>query len=332
MQTLHSDLSAKGYVDVPIPEGLDLREEILKLKREKNAVLLAHYYQIGDIQDVADYIGDSLGLSQQAAATQADMIVFCGVHFMAETAKILSPARKVVLPDLNAGCSLADSCPAERFAPFKAAHPDHVVLTYVNTTAAMKALSDVIVTSSNAVAIVESFPKEQPIIFAPDRNLGNYINSHTGRNMLVWDGACMVHEKFSLERILGLKAQHPDAKLISHPECQRPVLMVSDFIGSTSELLKYSRTDASMKYIVATESGILHQMRKANPQKAFIPAPPSDAACACSDCEYMKLNTMRKLYNCLKYELPEITLDEELRCAAEKPIRRMLEISARVGI
>lgn len=320
-----------GFLDIEIDPSLDLFAEIEKLKKEKNAVLLAHYYQEPDIQDVADYIGDSLGLAQQAEKTNADMIVFAGVHFMAETAKILNPGKKVVIPDLKAGCSLSDSCPPPLFKKFKEQHPDHVVVSYINCSAGIKALSDVIVTSSNARIIVESFPKDQPIIFAPDKNLGAYINKVTGRNMLLWNGACMVHEIFSLEKITKLKTRHPKAKFIAHPECEEPVLRLADYIGSTTGLLKYTQTDSAREYIVATETGILHQMMKASPGKTFIPAPPENN-CACNDCPHMKLNTLEKLYLCMKYGVPEITMAEDLRVAALKPIKRMLEISSKAGI
>jgi len=325
------DVEKKGFLDIDLDPTLDLFAAIERLKKEKNAVVLAHYYQEPDIQDVADYIGDSLGLAQQAAKTDADMIVFAGVHFMAETAKILNPAKKVVIPDLKAGCSLSDSCPPPLFKKFKDQHPDHVVVSYINCSAGIKALSDVIVTSSNARIIVESFPKEQKIIFAPDKNLGAYINKVTGREMLLWNGACMVHEIFSLEKITKLKVRHPDAKLIAHPECEEPVLRLADFIGSTTGLLKYTQTDASKEYIVATETGILHQMMKASPEKTFIPAPPNNS-CACNDCPHMKLNSLEKLYLCMEYETPEINMEEELRLAAKKPIDRMLEISAKAGL
>lgn len=326
-----AQVEQKGFLDVEIDPTLDLFAEIERLKKEKNAVLLAHYYQEPDIQDVADYIGDSLGLAQQAEKTQADMIVFAGVHFMAETAKILNPTKKVVIPDLRAGCSLSDSCPPPAFKKFKEEHPDHVVVSYINCSAGIKALSDVIVTSSNAHVIVDSFPKEQKIIFAPDKNLGAYLNKVTGRDMLLWDGACMVHEIFSLEKITALKARHPKAKVIAHPECEEPLLKIADFIGSTTGLLIYTQTDDAQEYIVATESGILHQMMKSSPNKKFIPAPPENN-CACNDCPHMKLNTLEKLYLCMKYELPEINMEEELRLAAKKPIDRMLEISAKAGL
>ncbi len=325
------ELEKKGFFDIELDPELDLFAEIERLKKEKNAILLAHYYQEPDIQDVADYIGDSLGLAQQAEKTKADMIVFAGVHFMAETAKILNPTKKVVIPDLKAGCSLSESCPPPLFKKFKEQHPDHVVVSYINCSAGIKALSDVICTSSNAKAVVESFPKEQPIIFAPDKNLGAYINKVTGRNMLLWNGACMVHEIFSLEKITRLKARHPNAKLIAHPECEEPVLRIADFIGSTTGLLKYTQNDSSQEYIVATETGIIHQMMKASPQKTFIPAPPNNN-CACNDCPHMKLNTLEKLYLCMEYEMPEITMEEELRLAALRPIQRMLEISSKAGL
>jgi len=322
----------KGFIDIQVEDSVDVIGEINRMRKEKNAVILAHFYQEGEIQDIADFVGDSLGLSQQAASTRADVILFAGVHFMAETAKILSPDKKVLIPDLNAGCSLADSCQPEEFAAFKAKYPGHTVISYVNTTAEIKALTDIICTSTNALQIVQSLPEDEKIIFAPDRNLGNYINSQTGRNMIVWDGACHVHEEFSLERILELKKDHPDAKIIAHPECEKPILIVSDFIGSTTALLNYTKKDEANKYIVATESGILHQMRKAKPEKTFIPAPPKDSTCACSDCKFMKLITLKKVYNTLKYEMPEVTLDEALRKKAEGSIRRMLEISEQLGL
>lgn len=325
-------LTEVGYIDEPIDKTLDLKAEILRLKKEKNAVILAHFYVVPELQDIADFVGDSLKLSQEAAKTEADIIVFIGVHFMAETAKILSPTKKVLLPDLNAGCSLAESAPADKFEEFIQHYPNHVVINYVNTTAAIKALSDVIVTSTNAKQIVESFPKDQPMIFGPDRNLGNYINSVTGRNMVLWDGACHVHEEFSVEEILRLKKEFPHAKVLAHPECEKPVLIVADHVGSTSALLKFSANDDAHTFIVATESGIIHQMKKLSPDKEFIPAPPKDSTCACNDCNFMKLNSMAKLYNCLKYELPEVNLDEALRVKAEKPIRKMLEISEKLGL
>lgn len=331
LQAAIEELDDKGFLDVEVDPTLDLFAEIEKLKKEKNAVVLAHYYQEADIQDIADYIGDSLGLAQEAEKTDADMIVFAGVHFMAETAKILNPTKKVVIPDFKAGCSLSDSCPPELFAKFKAQHPDHVVVSYINCSAGIKALSDVIVTSSNAKIIVESFPKEQKIIFAPDKNLGAYINKVTGRDMLLWNGTCMVHEIFSLEKITRLQQENPNAKLIAHPECEEPLLKMADFIGSTTGLLKYTMNDDAQEYIVATETGILHQMEKASPHKKFIPAPPNNE-CACNDCPHMKRNTLEKVYLCMKYEKPDIIMDEELRLAAKKPIDRMLEISKAAGL
>ncbi len=324
-------VAEKGFLDVEVDPRLDLFSEIEKLKKEKNAIILAHYYQEPDIQDVADFIGDSLGLAQKAESTTADIIVFAGVHFMAETAKILNPSKKVLLPDLNAGCSLSDSAPPALFKIFKDKHPEHLVITYINCSAGMKALSDIICTSSNAQKIIESLPPEQKIIFAPDKNLGAYINKQTGRDMLLWNGACMVHEIFSQEKITKLKIRHPHAKVIAHPECEEPVLALADFIGSTTGLLKYTQSSDSKEFIVATETGILHQMQKANPTKTFIPAPPNNA-CACNDCPYMKLNSLEKLYLCMKYETPEIKMEESLRLAAKKPIDRMMEISARYGL
>lgn len=325
------NLQKKGFLDVDVDVKLDLFAEIDRLKKEKNAIILAHYYQEPDIQDVADYIGDSLGLSQQAAKTDADIIVFAGVHFMAETAKILSPQKKVLLPDLKAGCSLADSAPPELFKKFRDKYPDHIVISYINCSAGIKALSDIICTSSNAEKIIESVPKDQPIIFAPDRNLGSYLIKKTGRDMVLWNGACMVHEIFSLEKITKLKVRHPQAKIIAHPECEAPVLAIADFIGSTTGLLKFTQRDDAQEYIVVTETGILHQMQKENPAKTFIPAPPNNA-CACNDCPHMKLNTLEKLYLCMEYEEPEITMEEGLRIAAKKPIDRMLDISAKAGL
>lgn len=328
----NNDLLIKGYVDKDIDPKIDIKHEINLLRKKKNAVILAHYYQEAEIQDIADFIGDSLYLSQQAAKTKADMIVFCGVHFMAETAKILSPDKKVLLPDLNAGCSLADSCKAEDFSVFLKKYPNHKVVSYINTTAEIKALTDIICTSSNAVQIIQSIPSNEKIVFAPDKNLGNYIQSLTGREMVIWDGACHVHEQFSLERILELKAQYPDAKIIAHPECNKPILIVADFIGSTSALLKFTQKDKADTFIVVTESGIIHQMRKANPQKKYIPAPPADNSCNCSDCMYMKLNTVKKLYNALLFEMPEIVVKEELLLKARSSITRMLEISEKLGL
>lgn len=331
MDLVNYDIEAKGYIDAPIDPSLDLIQEIKRLKEEKNAVILAHYYQEAEIQDIADYIGDSLGLSQEAAKTDADVIVFAGVHFMAETAKILSPSKKVLLPDAKAGCSLSDSCPPHLFAKFKEQYPDHLVITYVNCTAELKALSDIVCTSSNAVEIVESLPKDQKIIFGPDRNLGAYVKKKTGRDLVLWNGACMVHEIFSQDKIDRLRAKHPDAKFIAHPECEDHILASADYVGSTSGMLKFTINDPATTYIVATESGIIHQMQKASPGKTFIPAPPNNA-CACNDCPHMKLNTLEKLYNCLKYESPEITLDDSVIARAQRPIERMLEISAQLGL
>lgn len=322
----------KGFVIEPVEDGIDLKAAIDKLKKEKNAVILGHYYQKGEIQDIADFVGDSLALAQWAAKTEAEIIVMCGVHFMGETAKILCPDKKVLVPDLNAGCSLADSCPADEFARFVKEHPGHTVISYVNTTAAVKAVTDVVVTSTNARQIVESFPKDEKIIFGPDRNLGNYINSITNRNMLLWDGACHVHEQFSVEKIVALKAQYPDAVVLAHPECKSTVLKLADVVGSTAALLKYAVNSSEQRFIVATESGILHEMQKKCPQKTFIPAPPNDSTCACNECSFMRLNTLEKLYNCLKYEFPEVTVDAEIAKEAVKPIKRMLEISAKLGL
>lgn len=310
----------------------NIKEEIRRMCREKNAVIMAHYYTDGEIQDMADFVGDSLALAQKAATTDADIIVMCGVHFMGETSKILCPDKKVLVPDLEATCSLAESCPADKFAEFVAQHPGHTVISYVNTTAATKAVTDIVVTSSNAREIVESLPQDTPIIFGPDRNLGGYINSITGRNMLLWDGACHVHEKFSVEKIVELKKQYPDAKVLVHPECKGAVVKLAEKVGSTAALLKYSISDSSDTFIVATESGILHEMQKACPEKTFIPAPPSDSTCACNECSYMKLVTMQKLYDCLKNEAPEIHVDAEVAEKAIVSINRMLEISEKLGL
>ncbi len=317
----------KGFVDAPVEEGLDLRKEIQRLKKEKDAVVLAHYYQKGEIQDVADFIGDSLALARIAQTLPNRMIVLCGVHFMGETAKILCPAKKVVVPDMNAGCSLADSCKADEFEAFIKEHPGHTVVSYVNTSAAVKALTDVVVTSSNAKNIVDQLPADEKIIFGPDRNLGNYINSVTGREMLLWNGACHVHEQFSLEKILQLKSEHPQAKVLVHPECKKSVVLVADKVGSTAALLNYALESDANEFIVATESGILHEMIKKCPGKIFIPAPPEDSTCACNDCSFMKLNTLEKLYNSMKYEQPEIIVNPEIAEAARRPIERMLEMS-----
>ena len=309
----------------------ELKKRILLLKKQKNAILLAHYYQVPEIQDISDYVGDSLGLSQKAAETNADLIVFAGVHFMAETAKILSPNTKVVLPDLKAGCSLADSCPGDKFAEFKLKYPDHVVISYINCTADIKTMSDVICTSGNAVQIVESFPKDQKIIFAPDKNLGGYINRITGRNMVLWDGTCEVHDILSTEAVIKLKIENPDAQLIAHPECKAVVLELADFIGSTTAMLNYTIKSPAKKFIVATETGILHQMKKNSPEKEFLIVP-TDETCSCNDCPYMKMNTMEKLYLCIKNEQPEIKLSPEVIDRAAKPIRRMLEISKQMNL
>lgn len=325
-------IEEKGFLDIADNDSINYTEEIARLKKEKNAIILAHFYQEGEIQDIADFVGDSLGLAQQAEKTNADIILFAGVHFMAETAKILCPEKKVLIPDLNAGCSLAESCPPIEFKKFKEEHPDHIVISYVNTTAEIKALTDVVCTSSNAIEIVNSFPKEQKIIFGPDRNLGNYISRILDREMVIWDGACTVHEEFSLEKILELKKQFPNAKLLSHPECEKPIVIISDYVGSTSQMLNFSKTDNSDTYIVATESGILHQMRKASPNKNFIPAPPNDSTCACNDCAYMRLISMRKIYLTLKYELPEVTLSDDLIAKAKSSIVNMLDISKKFGL
>lgn len=322
----------KGYVSEPIDKSLNLKNEIKKLCKEKNAIILAHYYQKGDIQDIADFVGDSLALAQWAAKTDADIIVLCGVHFMGETAKVICPNKKVLVPDLNAGCSLADSCPADKFSDFVKAHPDHTVISYVNTTATVKAVTDVVVTSTNARQIVESFPENEKIIFGPDKNLGNYINTITGRNMLLWDGACHVHEQFSVAKILDIKKQYPDAAILVHPECKGAVVKLADLVGSTAAILKYAVNSDKKDFIVATESGILHEMKKQCPDKNFIPVPPEDSTCACNECSFMRLNTMEKLYNTLKYEWPEINVDKEIAVKAVKPIEKMLEISSKLSL
>ncbi|MFZ4425596.1 MAG: quinolinate synthase NadA [Saprospiraceae bacterium] len=324
-------LEEKGYLDMDIDPTLDLFEEIQKLKKEKNAVILAHYYQEPDIQDIADYIGDSLGLSQKAAKTEADIIVFAGVHFMAETAKMLSPHKKVLLPDLKAGCSLADSAPAPLFRKFKEQYPDHVVVSYVNCTAELKTMTDICCTSTNAMHIINSIPADKPVIFAPDKNLGAYLQKKTGRQMVLWNGSCMVHEIFSAEKITKLMLRHPGALLIAHPECEAHILEKAAFIGSTTGLLNFTINSEAREFIVATEAGIIHQMEKASPDKIFIPAPP-DNACACNECPHMRLNTLEKLYRCLKYELPEIVLPEWVIEKGRVCIDRMLEISAQAGL
>lgn len=328
----NNDLGKVGFVNEELPKDINLVEEILKLKQEKNAIIMAHYYQQKEIQDIADVIGDSLALAQQAAKTDADIILLAGVYFMGETAKILSPDKKVLIPDLNAGCSLADSAPADKFEEFVKANPDHTVVTYVNTTAAVKALSDYTVTSTNAVAIINSLPKDKPILFGPDKNLGNYLESVSGKKMLLWDGACHVHEKFSVEKILEIKKENPKAEIIAHPECKKPLLLISDFVGSTAALLKHTIDSDKDTFIVATESGILHEMQKKSPNKNFIPAPPNDSTCACNDCEFMKLNTLKKIYLALKYEQPEVIVDENVRVKALIPIERMLDISKKMNL
>lgn len=317
----------KGYVDEPLPQDVNLKESIREMAREKNAVILAHYYTEAPVQDLADFVGDSLALARKAAATKADVIVMCGVHFMGETCKILCPDKKVLIPDSNALCSLAESCPAEDFKAFVAAHPGHQVVSYVNTSAAVKALTDVVVTSGNARRIVESFPQDEKLIFGPDYNLGSYINALTGRRMVLWKGACHVHERFSVEKILSLRRQHPDAKVLAHPECKSSVLQVADVVGSTAVLLRYTTESEDRSFIVATESGILHEMKKRNPHKTFIPVPPDDATCACNECGYMRLNTVGKVYNCLKYEWPEVQVEPSLMEKALRPIERMLALS-----
>lgn len=324
-------LPAAGFLEIDVDPSLDLFAEIERMKKQKNAVILAHYYQEPDIQDIADYIGDSLGLAQKAAKTDADIILFAGVHFMAETAKILNPSKKVIIPDWKAGCSLADSAPPELFRQFRAKNPDYLVISYINCTAEIKAQSDIICTSSNAQAVIESVPADQPILFAPDKNLGAYLNKKTGRNMLLWNGACMVHEIFSREKIIRLQHRHPEALLIAHPECEEIVLALANFIGSTTQLLNYSQTSPAKSFIVATESGILHQMQKLSPEKTFIPAPPNNL-CACNDCPHMKLNTLEKVYISLLHEIPEIQMEENLRLAAKVPIDRMMEISRKAGL
>ena len=331
INTAKANIETTGFLNIDLDPALDLFAEIENLKKQKNAIVLAHYYQEPDIQDVADFIGDSLGLAQQAEKTKADIIVFAGVHFMAETAKILNPQKKVLLPDLKAGCSLSDSAPPTLFKLFRDKYPAHIVISYINCSAGMKALSDIICTSSNAEKIIESLPNEQQIIFAPDKNLGAYLNKKTGRNMVLWNGACMVHEIFSLEKIIKLKIRHPQAKVIAHPECEEHVLRIADYIGSTTGLLKYSIENAAKEFIVVTETGILHQMQKSSPNKTFIPAPPNNS-CACNDCPHMKLNTLEKLYLCMEYETPEIVMDESLLKLAKKPIERMLAISKQYGL
>ena len=332
MTQIKESWKVKGYVDEPIPAGTDLKAEIRRLCQEKNAVIMAHYYTEGVVQDIADFVGDSLALAQKAAATDADIIVMCGVHFMGETNKILCPDKLVLIPDLNATCSLAESCPADAFARFVKAHPGHKVISYVNTSAATKAVTDVVVTSTNARQIVESFPADQPLIFGPDRNLGGYINAVTGRNMLLWDGACHVHERFSVEKLIELKQQYPAAKVLVHPECRGAIVKLADVVGSTAALLNYAVKSDADTFLVVTESGILHKMQKKAPQKHFIPVPPEDAGCACNECNYMRLVTLEKIYNALKFEWPAIEVPAEIAEQAVKPIRAMLDISKRLGL
>lgn len=331
METIDKKWKEQGYIDQPVDKSIDLKTEIRRMCKEKNAVLMAHYYTVGDVQDVADFVGDSLALAQKAAQTDADIIVMCGVHFMGETNKILCPEKTILIPDTNASCSLAESCPADKFAEFVKAHPDHTVISYVNTSAATKAVTDVVVTSSNAKQIVGSFPQDMPMIFGPDKNLGGYINKITGRNMILWDGACHVHSRFSVSGILKLKTEHPNAKVLAHPECKDEVLSIADKVGSTAALLKFCLDDEAHEFIVATESGILYEMEKGAPQKTFIPAP-EEGKCGCNECEYMKLITLEKVYNCLKYEFPTIEVDEEIAKKAVRPINRMLEISKQMGL
>lgn len=332
MTQIKESWKVKGYVDELIPAGTDLKAEIRRLCQEKNAVIMAHYYTEGVVQDIADFVGDSLALAQKAAATDADIIVMCGVHFMGETNKILCPDKLVLIPDLNATCSLAESCPADAFARFVKAHPGHKVISYVNTSAATKAVTDVVVTSTNARQIVESFPADQPLIFGPDRNLGGYINAVTGRNMLLWDGACHVHERFSVEKLIELKQQYPAAKVLVHPECRGAIVQLADVVGSTAALLNYAVKSDADTFLVVTESGILHEMQKKAPQKHFIPVPPEDAGCACNECNYMRLVTLEKIYNALKFEWPAIEVPAEIAEQAVKPIRAMLDISKRLGL
>lgn len=328
LEVAKKNLTKNGFLDVAVPTGINLVEEIQKLKKEKNAILLAHFYQEGVIQDIADFIGDSLALAQEAEKAQSDIILFAGVHFMGETAKILNPTKKVLLPDLNAGCSLADSCPPNDLKAFKEQHPDHIVISYVNCSAEVKALSDIICTSSNALKVINSIPVDKKIIFAPDKNLGRYLIKETGRDMLLWDGSCIIHEAFSMEKLVDLAQKHPSAKIIAHPESEEPVLKVAHFIGSTTQLLNFAKEDECNEYIVATEVGILHQMTKDNPTKTLIPAPSNEEnTCACSECHFMKMNTLEKIYLALKYEQPEIIMEEELRLKALTPLKRMLDLS-----
>ncbi|MBN2668173.1 MAG: quinolinate synthase NadA [Bacteroidales bacterium] len=332
MNDINDIVKQYGYIKKAVPSGLNIIDAIKNLKKEKNAIILAHFYQTGDIQDIADFVGDSLKLAQEAEKTDADIIVFAGVHFMAETAKILNPNKKVILPDLNASCSLAESAPYKQFKAFREAHSDHVVVSYVNSSTEVKALTDIICTSSNAVEIINSIPADKPILFAPDKNLGSYLEKMTGKKMTLWDGACHVHKAFSVEKIIALKKDFPNAKILAHPECEKPLLTISDYIGSTSALLKYTDNIDINQFIVATESGILHQMQKQHPDKMFIPAPPDDSTCACNDCEFMKMNTLEKIYWSLKEEAPQINIEENLRLQALRPIKAMLDISAKKGL
>ncbi len=332
MTSVKESWKEKGYIDEPVPQGVDLKAEIRRMCKEKNAIIMAHYYTDGSLQDIADFVGDSLALAQKAATTDAAIIVMCGVHFMAETNKILCPDKVVLIPDLNASCSLAESCPAAEFEAFVKAHPDHKVISYVNTSAATKAVTDVVVTSGNARQIVESFPENQPLIFGPDKNLGAYINSVTGRNMLLWNGGCHVHERFSVEKLIALRKQYPKAKVLVHPECRGAIVKLADVVGSTARLLKYAQESEVKQFLVVTESGILHQMQKSCPDKEFIPVPPDDSTCACNECNFMKLNTLEKVYNTLKYEWPQVDVPQETAEKALRPINRMLEISKRLGL
>ena len=327
MTEVKQSWKAKGYVDEPIPADIDIKAEIRRLCTEKKAIILAHYYTEGVIQDIADYVGDSLGLAQQAAKTDADIILMCGVHFMGETNKILCPEKKVLVPDLNANCSLAESCPADKFKEFVEAHPDHQVISYVNTSAAVKALTDVVVTSGNVRRVVDSFPQDAKLIFGPDRNLGSYINAVTGRHMLLWDGACHVHERFSVEKLLELKKENPEAKVLVHPECRGAVVKLADVVGSTADLLKFAMKSDAQTFLVVTESGILHEMQKNCPEKKFIPVPPDDSSCGCNECAFMRLSTLDKVYNTLRYEWPVVEVSADIAEAAVKPIDRMLELS-----
>ena len=332
LELAKENIAKRGFLDLDVDPSLDLEKAIIQLKKEKNAILLAHYYQESEIQDLADYVGDSLGLAQKAASTDADIIIFAGVHFMAETAKMLNPSKKVILPDLKAGCSLADSCPAPLFKKFKEKHPDHVVVSYINCTAALKTMTDICCTSTNAKQIIDSIPADKPILFAPDKNLGAYLQKTTGRDMVLWNGACMVHEIFSKEKIVKMKVEYPNAQLIAHPECEAHLLEIADHIGSTSSLLNYTKESEHQEFIVATEPGIIHQMEKLSPGKKFYPAPSTDDTCACNECPHMRLNTLEKLYLCIKHELPEIHLSKEVIEKGVGCIDRMLEVSKKAGL